>query len=178
MNWWLRPRHLAKLSKAFSEVQDWEGSQSTNNPVESINKTSKTTQSCSLKEAIQHVFHEDKRHALLISAVQSGRSISYNHTPRQKRKRKKVKDMSMGDALNPPDSKKKLAKKKIPKGEKAVGHLVDIEYQNGNEGTKWHRGRIILYNKSKGYCIRFEGEGPDGDSWEKGLSSDDVKFIS
>ena len=56
----------------------------------------------------------------------------------------------MGSAQNPPDKKKNLKKKKRnPLGAKAVGHHVQVEYDE--EGV------------SKGYCIRFDGHGPEDD---------------
>ena len=49
VEWWLRSNHLRKLSLAFSEISAdvWHSSQATNNPVESINRVSKTQSLCS-----------------------------------------------------------------------------------------------------------------------------------
>ena len=177
VDWWLRKNHLKKLSPAFTDIPEevWESSQATNNPVESINRVSKTIHLCSLKEALQHVYSEDRRIAFLLHSTRSGRSISYSHTQRKPAKRKSKTDM--GDALNPPDSKKKLYKNKIPRGIKAIGHFVEILYQEG-DAEKWYKGKIIMYNKSKGYCVHFDGFGHEEDKWEKKMASDDVNFLS
>ena len=70
VDWWLRTNHLRKLCRDFSAilVETWENSEATNNPVESINRVSKTVHLCSLKEALQHVHSEDRRTALLLTA--------------------------------------------------------------------------------------------------------------
>lgn len=85
----------------------------------------------------------------------------------------------MGNAENPPDSKKKLKRKKTPRGQKAVGHRIEVEYDepDGN-GTKWHKGKIIMYNKSRGYCVRFDDCSPNDDQWEKKINGDDIRFLS
>lgn len=77
--WWQRKEHLAKLSLAFSQMSAdaWESSQATNNPVESINRVSKTNTLCSIKEAIEHVYYEDRRYAFMLIAARHGRSITY-----------------------------------------------------------------------------------------------------
>ena len=84
----------------------------------------------------------------------------------------------MGSADNPPDKKKNLKKKKrTPLGTNAVGHHVQVEYEE--EGVaKWYDGKIIMYNKSKGYCIRFDGYGVEDDCWEKKINSEDIRFVS
>ena len=72
-----------------------------------------------------------------------------------------------------------MAKKKVPKGEKAVNHVVQIEYYIDKEKTKkeWFRGKIIMYNKSRGYLIRFDNFDPDEDTWGKNIAGDDIKFL-
>ena len=50
--------------------------------------------------------------------------------------RSRFESAGMGDSMNPPDTKAKLAKKKVPKGEKAVNHVVQIEYYIDKEKTK------------------------------------------
>ena len=76
--------------------------------------------------------------------------------------------------MNPPHSKRKL---KIPKGEKAINHLVEIEYLEEDNTTKWYRGKIIMYSRSKGYLIAFDGYGPDDNDWQKNLNSPDIRII-
>ena len=112
VDWWLRENHLKKLCKAFRDTPEevWENSQATNNPVESINRTSKTVHLCSLKEALQHVYLEYRRTAFLLLATWDGRSVTYRKT-KNNRKRKRPAN-SMGSAQNPPDKKKNLKKKK------------------------------------------------------------------
>ena len=60
----------------------------------------------------------------------------------------------MGNALNPPDSKKKL--RRTLRGEKAVNHRVEVLYASENGCESWERGTIIMYSKSKGYLVTFD----------------------
>ena len=84
----------------------------------------------------------------------------------------------MGDPLNPPDSKKRLKKKKIPRGKSAVNHHVRINYfeDDSEASTKWYNGKIIGYDRSKGYLIRFDGCGPEEDTWEKNIMGDSFEL--
>ena len=78
----------------------------------------------------------------------------------------------MGNPQNPPDKRSKL--RKVPRGEKAVNHRVEVEYfdDSGTE-TRWMRGRIIMYSKTKGYLISFDELGPENNQWEKKISDPD-----
>ena len=63
----------------------------------------------------------------------------------------------MGNAQNPPDTKRKLMKKKVPHGKNAIGHTVKVEYEDDVDGqTRWWKGKIIMYSRKDGYCIRFD----------------------
>ena len=72
----------------------------------------------------------------------------------------------MGDPLNPPYSKKRLKKKKIAKGKLGVNHHVRVNYfeDESDTSTKWYSDKIIGYDRSKGYLVRFHGCGPEADT--------------
>lgn len=92
--------------------------------------------------------------------------------------KKRSKKRCMGNPENPPDSRDKI-RKKVPKGVKAIGHHVAVEYfsSDDNSQTEWCKGRVIMYNGTKGYLIRFDDYGPESDAWEKNIGGDDVKFL-
>ena len=77
--WWRRPHVLKKLSKAYSAItnDEWDDLPSTTNPVESINRqsTPENVKSVSLKPLVEHIYLEDKRHAVLQLASQA--NINY-----------------------------------------------------------------------------------------------------
>ena len=83
----------------------------------------------------------------------------------------------MGNAMNPPDTKKKMKPRKCPRGEKAVDHRVEIQYANDDGCTSWEKGTIIMYSKSKGYLIQFDDCGPEQNRWEKKITDPDFHFI-
>ena len=85
----------------------------------------------------------------------------------------------MGNALNPPDTKKRLKPIKCPRGEKAVGHRVEICYDKENGTSSWERGTIIIYSKMKCYLAEFEdsASGPENNKWEKKITDPDFRFI-
>ena len=66
--------------------------------------------------------------------------------------------------------------KKVPRGEKAVNHRVEVEYEFERE-TKWLRGRIIMYSRTRGYLVSFDGLGPEHNQWEKKITDPDFRFI-
>ena len=177
VNWWLRESHLKKLAPAYSEIPRniWDSSPATNNPCESNNKVSKPATLCTVDQALQHVYYEDRRSAFLLHAINSGLPITYR---RERLQKKRKRTNNMGDPLNPPDSKKRLKKKKIPRGKSAVNHHVRINYfeDDSEASTKWYNGKIIGYDRSKGYLIRFDGCGPEEDTWEKNIMGDSFEL--
>ena len=50
-------------------------------------------------------------------------------------------------------------------------------YINDNGSREWEKGTIIMYNKSKGYLIKFDDKGPEDNRWEKRISDNDFRFI-
>ena len=111
----------------------------------------------------------------MLMAVRQGISVTYRNTRWSKRRKRKD---NMGNAENPPDTKKKLGRqKKVLRGEKAVNRRVEIMYENENGESAWERGTIIMYSKSRGYLVTFDNSGPDGNRWEKKISDPDFKFI-
>ena len=73
----------------------------------------------------------------MLIAVRSGTTVTYRHTKRKARKRKGAS--TMGNALNPPDTKKRLKPIKCPRGEKAIGHRVEICYDKEDGTSSWER---------------------------------------
>ena len=112
----------------------------------------------------------------MLIAVRSGTSVSYRNTKRKARKRRGATG-TMGNALNPPDTKKRMKTKKCPKGEKAVQHRVEIYYDKEDGTSSWERGTIIMYSKTKGYLVQFDGCGPENNKWEKKITDPDFRFI-
>ena len=86
---------------------------------------SKTVHLCSLKEALPHIHSEDR-----CSATQSGVSISYR---KSKPKRKQRTKLLMGNAQNPPDTKRKLVKK-IPPRKKRYWPYCKDRYEDDVSG--------------------------------------------
>ena len=80
---------LKKLSKAYSAITDdeWEDLPRTTNPVESINRQNipENVKSVSLKPLVEHIYLEDKRHAVLQLASQANITISYEAAKIRKR---------------------------------------------------------------------------------------------
>ena len=83
----------------------------------------------------------------------------------------------MGNPHNPPDTKSKM-RRKVPRGKNAVNHVVDVLYEDDAGVEAWHRGKIIMYDQSKGYLITFDQYGPEDNQWEKKIDSDDIRFIT
>ena len=148
--------NFKKLSVAYSAMstEDWQDLQGTNNPVESINRqsTPENSKSVSLKPLIEHFYLEDRRIAIMQIAAAANVTISYQANPRKRRRR----------PAKPPEKKTSLCP--IPKGSKAIGIKVNVEfYENEDEGcqtTKWYKGTIIAYSK-RGHVVTFDGYGPD-----------------
>ena len=81
VDWWKRPHVLKKLSKAYSLLppEEWEDLPGTTNPVESINRQSipQNVKSVSLKPLVEHMYLEDRRHAIL--EVATSRNITFEY---------------------------------------------------------------------------------------------------
>ena len=179
VNWLMRQNILRKVSLAFTGLSE---KPSFHHKALIIQlKVSTEFQNlrvfvCGVLEALQHIFYDDRRTAFLLVLVRAGRSVTYRQQTTTRRKRKYT---SMGDSLNPPDTKSKLQRKKLlPRGN-PVNHQVEVEYNIEEERTtkKWFRGRVIMYIQSRGYLIRFNDYGPEGDTWEKSIGADDIRFI-
>jgi len=80
VDWWKRPHVLKKLSKAYSSLtaEEWDDLPGTTNPVESINCQSipQNVRSVSLKPLVEHIYLEDRRHAILQVATSKNITIS------------------------------------------------------------------------------------------------------
>ena len=157
VDWWSRPQILKKLTVAFSSIsiEDWQDFPGTNNPVESINRqsTPENVKSVSLKPLIEHFYLEDRGIAIMQIASSANVTISYQANPRKRRRR---------PAKSP---EKKASLSSVPKGTKAIGCRVNVEFYEGEEGesyqtTKWYKGTIIAYSK-RGHVVTFDGYGPE-----------------
>ena len=134
---------------AFSSIsiEDWQDLPDTNNPVESINRhsTPENVKSVSLKPLIEHFYLEDRRIAVMQIASSANVTISYQANPRKRRRR----------PAKPPEKKASLSS--VPKGTKAIGCRVNVEFYEGEEGesyqtTKWYKGTIVAYSK-RGHVV-------------------------
>ena len=78
--WWRRPHVLKKLTKAYSDTinDEWDDLPGTTNPVELINRQSipENVKSVSLKPLVEHIYLEDKRHAVLQLASKANITIT------------------------------------------------------------------------------------------------------
>ena len=175
VDWWTRPQILRKLCSAYSSlsVEDWEDLPGTNNPVESINRqsTPENTKSVSLKPLIEHFYLEDRRIAVMQLAAAANITVSYQINQR-KRKRRPAK---------PPENKSSLCQ--VPKGSKAIGIRVNVEFYEEEEGcqtTKWYKGTIIAYSR-RGHVVTFDGYGPDHNETirhlKKSLEKGEVRLL-
>jgi len=126
VDWWTRPQILKKLTVAYSSltVEDWQDLPGTNNPVESINRRSTpgNVKSVSLKPLIEHFYLEDRRIAIMQIASSANVTISYQVNPRKRRRR----------PAKPPEKKTSLCP--VPKGNKAIGCRVNVEFYEDEEG--------------------------------------------
>ena len=90
-DWWKRPHVLKKLSKAYSclTFEECDELPATTNPVESINRQSvpQNVISVSLKPLVEHVYLEDRRHAILELATSRNIVIEYQTKARRRRHR-------------------------------------------------------------------------------------------
>ena len=90
-------------------------------------------------------------------------TISYQVNPRKRRHR----------PAKPPEKKTSLCP--VPKGNKAIGCRVNVDFYEDEEGenhqiTKWYKGTIIAYSK-KGHVVTFDGYGPEHNETIKQLKS-------
>jgi len=69
VDWWKRPYVLKKLTKTYSSLtaEEWHDLPGMTNPVESINRQNipQSVRSVSLKPLVEHIYLEDRRHAIL-----------------------------------------------------------------------------------------------------------------
>lgn len=174
VDWWKRPHVLKKLSQAYSLLppEEWEDLPGTTNPVESINRQSipQNVKSVSLKPLVEHIYLEDRRHAILEVATSRNVTIEYQTKVRRRRHR----------PPKPPEKLNQLCSS-IPSGKRAIGTRVGVEfYTDDLKSTTWYKGTVIGFNK-KGYLITFDGCGPEENevikSLKKSIDKGEVKII-
>ena len=175
-DWWQRPQVLKKLSKAYSLLNsdEWDDLPATTNPVESINRQSvpQNVKSVSLKPLVEHIYLEDRRHAILELATSRNITIEYQTKVRRRRHR----------PPKPPERMNQLRSvDSVPSGKRAIGTRVSVEYYTDDrQGTTWYKGTIISFSK-KGYLITFDGCGPEENevikSLKKSIEKGELKII-
>ena len=128
-------------------MEDWLDLPGTNNPVESINRqsTPENVKAVSLKPLIEHFYLENRRIAIMQIAASANVTVSYQVKPRRRSRR----------PAKPP--KKKALLISVPKGTKAIGCRVNVEFYEEEEGeshqmTKWYKDTIIAYSKRGHVC--------------------------
>jgi len=154
VDWWRRPQVLKKLCKAYSSLMpdEWDDLPGTTNAVESINQQSipPNVKAVSLKPLIEHIYHEDRRQAILQLATNANVTISY-HVKQRQRSRRSAK------------ASEKSSLSTIPSGKRAIGTRLSVEFYNDDsqQATTWYKGTVISYSRQQGYVITFDGFGPE-----------------
>ena len=105
------------MTKAYGSltVEDWDDLPGTTNPVESINCQSipQNVRSVSLKPLVEHIYLEDRRHAILQVATSKNITILYQ-TKSRKRKHQLPK---------PPEKRSSLCSRSGPTGKSQLVHV-------------------------------------------------------
>jgi len=130
--------------------------------VESINRQSipENLKSVSLKPLVEHIYLEDRRHAVLQLASQANITISNEAAKRRKRSRRPPK---------PPEKRSSLMT--VPNGKRAVGTRLSVEFfdDETQSTTTWYQGTVIAYKPRQGHIISFDGCGPEENELIKSL---------
>ena len=196
-NWWTRSRHLQMFTKAYTsrDVEDWEETSNTTNPVESINRQSFKSRN-NLNVILENIYLEDRIHAVKMAASSQDISITYssnsNKKKNKKRKRASLVDDSVkaNDTNGPPDKTKDIraTKRARRRGKGLIDAVVEVEYKEKNEDGQlcylgWLKGTITAYNSRQGYLVQFQNqkdcngyETGDWTDWLPSVNSPDVRI--
>jgi hypothetical protein len=139
-HWWRQDRHLQMFSKAYTlrDVQEWEQSSKTNNPVESINRQSFRSK-YNLKVILENMYlHvEDRLHAVKMLATSNNVTVSYSRPQREKVTKRKctslVPEENQEDTA-PPDKRRHIRIRKTSL--KLIGSDVEVEYKEKQTNQK------------------------------------------
>ena len=164
---WTRTRHLQMFTKAYTrrDVEDWEETSNTNNPVESINRQSFKSRN-NWNVILENIYLENRIHALKMAASSKDVSITYSSSSNKKKNKKRnrtslVNDsVKENDAHGPPDKDKDIraAKRSRQRGKGLIDAAVEVEYKEKNEDGQlcylgWLTGTITAYNSHQGYLV-------------------------
>ena len=196
-NWWTRSRHLQMFTKAYTsrDVEDWEETLNTTNPVESINRQSFKSRN-NLNVILENIYLEDRIHAVKMAASSQDVSITYSSNSNKKKNKKRKRASLVNDSVNennangPPDKPKDIraAKRARRRGKGLIDAVVEVEYKEKNEdGTLcylgWLKGTITAYNSRQGYLVQFHNqkdcngnETGDWTDWLPSVNSPDVRI--
>ena len=196
-NWWTRSRHLQMFTKAYTsrDVDDWEETSNTTNPVESINRQSFKSRN-NLNVILENIYLEDRIHAVKMVASSKDVSITYSSSTNKKNKKRKraslVNDsIKENDANGPPDKAKDIraAKRSRRRGKGLIDATVEVEYKEKNEDGQvcylgWLTGTITAYNSRQGYLVQFQNqrdcngnETGEWTDWLPSVNSSDVRIL-
>ena len=114
-NWWTRAWHLQMFTKAYTsrDVEDWEETSNTTNPVESINRQSFKSRN-NLNVILENIYSEDRIHAIKMAASSQDVSITYSSNSNKKKNKKRKRaslvndSIKENDANGPPDKAKDI----------------------------------------------------------------------
>ena len=89
-NWWTRSRHLQMFTKAYTsrDVEDWEETSNTTNPVDSINRQSFQSRN-NLNVILENIYLEDRIHAVKMAAGSKDVIITYSSNGNKKKTKKR-----------------------------------------------------------------------------------------
>ena len=116
------------------------------------------TEKIALRPLLEHMYVEDKRQPMRIIAVRKNVTLQYRKNQRTRKVGKRVKTSQ----TKPPETRRALGRFKVPVGNSTAGRRVAIEYEEKNADdpnatTKWYKGTILFYSRSKRYLVTFDG---------------------
>ena len=185
------------FTKAYTsrDVEDWEETSNTTNPIQSINRQSFKSRN-NLNVILENIYLEDRIHAVKMAASFKDVSITYSSNS-DKKKNKKRKPATLvndsikeNDANGPPDKAKDIrtAKRSRRRGKGLIDAAVEVEYKEKNEdGQLCYSGRltgtITAYNSRQGYLVQFQNqkdcngkETGEWTDWLPSVNSPDVRI--
>ena len=190
--WWTSTRHLQMFTKAFAirDVNDWDETSNTTNPVESINRQSFKSK-INLHAILENMYMEDRVHAVKMAACTRNININYTSAKKTRKwKRSSLVNNDKGDGDNgPPDKLRHVrsTEKSRRRGRALINTAVEVEYQEKEEGQLvylgWLKGTITAYNHRQGYLVNFNDQAAatgkrtgKWTDWIPSINSDDVRI--
>lgn len=186
------------FTKAYTrrDVEDWEETSNTTNPVESINRQSFKSRN-NLNVILENIYLEDRIHAVKMAASSKDVSITYSSNSNKKKTKKRKRaslvndSIKENDANGPPDKAKDIraAKRSRRRGKGLIDAAVEVEYKEKNEDGQlcylgWLTGTITAYNFRQGYLVQFKNqkdcngnETGEWTDWLPSVNSSDVRIF-